>query len=162
MSNTQIFNEETIPTFDELLNDLTDDEVEDLSRFTEKAEYVPGETIFYENDPGDALYIIQSGKVEICKMTNEKGKEYVPLITLKEGNVFGEMSFLLDSHSWAAAVAATYSTIFKISRQQFNHITEEYPKLGCKIYNALCQILVYRLRRADEKAKELAELKRQL
>ncbi|MFP4686896.1 MAG: cyclic nucleotide-binding domain-containing protein [bacterium] len=162
MRNPQVFSEEKIPTFDELLNDLSDEEVEQLSQFTEKSEYVPGETIFYENEAGDALYIIQNGAVEICKMSNQKGREYVPLITLKEGNVFGEMSFLLETTSWAAAVAAAYTTIFKITRLQFEHIVEEYPALGCKIYNALCQILAYRLRRADEKAKELAELKHEL
>ncbi len=157
MDDSQIYSQEEIPSFDELLDDLSDEEVTQLSNYTEQSEYVPGETIFYENEQGNALYIIQAGSVEISKISDMEGREYIPLITLKEGNVFGEMSFLSEGKTYAAAVANTHVNVFKISRENFNHMLDNHPRLACSIYRALSKILVYRLRRADEKAKNLIE-----
>ncbi len=162
MTSPEVFKKETIPTFDELLENLSDEEVEELSRHLTSEEYVPGETIFYEGDPGDNLYIIQSGEVEISKMSDKEGEEYIPLITLEKGNIFGEMSFIPKSESFAAAVAGTFCTLFTLSRDDFEQIIEEAPTLGCKIYHALCLVLIYRLRRADRKASELGELKERM
>ncbi|MGM0381140.1 MAG: cyclic nucleotide-binding domain-containing protein [bacterium] len=159
MADSQIYSKEKIPSFDELLDNLSDEEVSQLSNYTEQAEFVPGETIFYEDERGDALYIIQAGSVEISKLSSTEGQEYIPLITLKEGNVFGEMSFLSEGKTYAAAIANTHVNVFKITRNNFNHMVENHPQLACSIYQALCKILVYRLRRADEKAKKLTERK---
>ncbi len=157
MEDSQVYSQEEIPSFDELMDGLSDEEVTQLSNYTKQAEYIPGETIFYENEPGNALYIIQAGSVEISKISDLEGREYMPLITLKEGNVFGEMSFLSEGQTSASAVANTHVSVFKISREDFNHMISNHPRLACSIYRALSKILVYRLRRADEKTKNLIE-----
>lgn len=162
MESSEIFEKETIPTFDELLENLSDEEVREFSQHLETEEYVPGETIFYEGETGDKLYIIQSGEVEISKMTEKEGEEYIPLITLKKGNIFGEMSFIPETESFASAVAGSFCTLFTLSREEFDTITEEDPGLGCKLYHAICLVLIYRLRRADRKASHLDDLQDQM
>ncbi|MFB6355386.1 MAG: cyclic nucleotide-binding domain-containing protein [bacterium] len=62
-TDSKLFEKEEVPTFDQLLNNLTDEEVSTLSQYTDKLEFVPGETIFYQNEPGDSVFIIQRGKV---------------------------------------------------------------------------------------------------
>jgi len=156
MANPNLFEEETIPTFEELMDDLTDEEIELLSQHTERVEFVSGETIFYENQPAESIYIIQTGSVEISKLSNGKDDEYVPFVTLTTGNIFGEMSFLMKTETNASAVARQPTTLYRIKREDFDEIVEEYPKLGCKLYQGICQILVYRLRRTDEKLASIA------
>ncbi|MFB6226870.1 MAG: cyclic nucleotide-binding domain-containing protein [bacterium] len=157
MSGPDILKKEEIPSFEELLSDLSDDDVETLGQFLERAEYVPGETIFYESDPSESLYVIQVGSVEISKMSDQEGEEYVPLVQLDEGNIFGELSFLTDSPRSASAVASTHVVLYKLSKQDFNTIVEDYPDLGCKVYDAILNVLAYRLRRTDKKLVDLSE-----
>jgi CRP/FNR family cyclic AMP-dependent transcriptional regulator len=155
LEEAELFSEEEVPTFDELMSGLSDDQVEILSSYTEKEEYVPGETIFYENEPGETIYIIQSGSVEISKM-NETEDDYIPFVTLKPGNIFGEMSFLRNSRTSATAVAQDHTVLYKIDRPSFREITSEYPDLACQIYQAISRILVYRLHRTDAKLTQMA------
>lgn len=156
MVDPMIFEEEEIPTFDELLNDLSDEEVRILSSHTEKVEFVAGEAIFYENEPSNYIYIVQQGKVEISKMSGLSDEEYIPFVTLKPGNVFGEMSFLVNSSTSASAVAKEPTVLYRISRKSFEDIIENYAPTACKIYQAISQILVYRLNRTDSKLVSLS------
>lgn len=155
LETPDLFSEEEVPTFDELMSGLTDEQVEILSSYTDKEEYVSGEAVFYENEPGDSIYIIQSGSVEISKMSEETD-EYLPFVTLKPGNIFGEMSFLRNSPTSANAIAQSHTVLYKVDRSSFHEITEHYPDLGCQIYQAISQILVYRLKRTDAKLTNLA------
>jgi CRP-like cAMP-binding protein len=157
MEISEILQPEDIPSFDELLSDLSDQEVDQLVNFLDREQYVPGETIFYQEDPSTRLFIIQSGTVEISKMPSEESSEYTPLVQLSEGKIFGEISFLTKSERSASAVASTRVVIYCISRDNFESIIDEHPSLGCKIYDGLVQVLCYRLQRTDSKLIDLAD-----
>lgn len=157
MADTDILKQEEIPSFEELLSDLSDHHVEKLSQFLERVEYVPGETIFYENDPSECLYIIQVGSVEISKISDQEGEEYVPLVELDEGNIFGELSFLTDSPRSASAVASTHLVVYELNKEDFANIVENHPELACQVYDAILNVLAYRLRRTDKKLVQLSE-----
>jgi CRP-like cAMP-binding protein len=157
MDDSKVLKPEAIPSFEELLSDLSDAQVEKLSTYLDRQEYVPGETIFYQGDPSNCLHIVQVGTVEISKMSSEEGDEYTPLVELSEGNIFGEMSFLTESDRSASAVASTHVVLFSISRTNFVTIIDEHPKLACDIYDAITQVLCYRLRRTDDKLIRMSE-----
>lgn len=157
MDNSRVLKPEEIPSFEELLADLSDTQVDRLSEYLDRREYVPGETIFYQGDPSNCLYIIQVGTVEISKMSSEEGDEYTPLVELSEGNIFGEMSFLTESDRSASAVASTHVVLFSLSRDNFETIVEEHPSLACELYHAVTQVLCYRLQRTDDKLIKLSE-----
>lgn len=157
METSEILQPEDIPSFEELLSDLSDQEVDQLVNFLDREQYVPGETIFYQEEPSTSLFIIQSGTVEISKMSSEEGDEYTPLVQLTEGNIFGEISFLTKSDRSASAVASTRVVLYSISRNNFENIITEHPSLACRIYDALVQVLCYRLQRTDRKLIDLAD-----
>ncbi|MFB6355387.1 MAG: Crp/Fnr family transcriptional regulator [bacterium] len=90
-------------------------------------------------------------------MTDEEGKEYVPFVTLEEGNIFGEMSFLVSRPTSASAVASEHTVLYQITRESFDEIIEEHPHLACQIYQAICKILVYRLNRTDKKVTKIVQ-----
>jgi CRP-like cAMP-binding protein len=152
-----VLQEENIPSFEELLSDLSDSEVERFSTYLKREEFVPGETIFYQNDESDALFIIQVGTVEISKMPESKGDEYTTLVQLTDGNIFGELSFLTESDRSASAVASTHVVLYRMERRDFNTIVDKDPDLACKVYEAFLKILAYRLRRTDQKLIDLTE-----
>ena len=58
-----------------LFSDLTSEELNDIQRvFVEKI-YKKNQIIFLEEDTGDYMYLVKSGKVKVSKATPE-GKEY--------------------------------------------------------------------------------------
>src|SRR6266481_1807804 len=65
--------------------------------------YAPGEILFHEGDIGRALFILESGRVEISRKTPDGGTR--PMTVLNPGDYFGEMS-LLDELPRSASAAA--------------------------------------------------------
>ncbi|HEY4754312.1 MAG TPA: cyclic nucleotide-binding domain-containing protein, partial [Candidatus Limnocylindrales bacterium] len=55
--------------------------------------YRRGETIFHQGDPGDSLYIIESGSVKIV-LPSPEGEEGAIIATLGRGDFFGELALL--------------------------------------------------------------------
>jgi uncharacterized protein (TIGR02266 family) len=92
--------------------------------------YEDGQVIFLEGSSGDWVYVVLSGKVEISK--NIGGKRYV-IETLKEGEVFGELSFLGGIKRSASAQAVGPTTVGIINRdymdREFNKLSSEFRSI---------------------------------
>lgn len=86
--------------------------------------YYNGQIIFSEDSPGDWVYIIISGKVEIYRSIG--GKKYI-LGHLKAGDVFGEMAFLGNTKRTASAAAIGETVVATIDRDTLD---EEFNKLS--------------------------------
>src|SRR5690606_23773969 len=59
-----------------------------LAALLEAASYSKGETIFRQGDPGDCMYVVCSGLVEIS--TTDKLGQKIVLIEARPGDIFGE------------------------------------------------------------------------
>ncbi len=92
--------------------------------------YEDGQVIFLEGSSGDWVYVVLSGKVEISK--NIGGRRYV-IETLKEGEVFGELSFLGGIKRSASAQALGNTTVGIINRdymdREFNKLSSEFRSI---------------------------------
>lgn len=110
---------------------FNDDELKAVNRILKEVDYIAGKTIFEEGNEGKTLYLIKSGEVKVTKRDPE-GREQV-LTLLKEGDIFGEMSFL-DGRPHSATVTAVHSTrILTIEKPDFDKFIEEHPKATYKI-----------------------------
>lgn len=105
-----------------------------------------GTVIFRENDPGDVMYIIFSGRVAISKQVMEKVTKM--LNVLEAGEYFGEMSLLLKANRTATARAIEDTELIEISRDKFKLVLQEHYEVGV---NLLIQ-LAHRLEKANEEA----------
>ena len=105
-----------------------------------------GAVIFRENDPGDVMYIIFSGRVAISKQVMEKVTKM--LNVLEAGEYFGEMSLLLKASRTATARAIEDTELIEISRDKFKLVLQEHYEVGV---NLLIQ-LAHRLEKANEEA----------
>jgi uncharacterized membrane protein len=84
-----------------------------------------GQTIFNYGDPGDSLYVIRSGEVEI--FVKDDTGERILLETARAGDFFGELS-LLDGGARNASVLATQDAeLLKLSRGDLDHFVRLQP-----------------------------------
>jgi CRP-like cAMP-binding protein len=94
--------------------------LESLARETRVRRFRRGEVIFHQGDPGDALFIVLSGRVKIA-LPAETGDEAI-LATLRPGDFFGELA-LLDGaprSATAAAIEATETAV--LARDRFREL----------------------------------------
>ena len=120
----------------------------DLTRFgevTREREYPKNSVILFEDDPGDALYIVSTGQVKVV-LIGEDGREVI-LSVLGDGDFFGEMSLIDDEPRSAHVIAMRDSHLLVLRRDDFQLQLEQHPKVALE----LLRVLVQRLRRADEK-----------
>ena len=95
----------------------------------------PGEVIFCEGDPPGAVYIIESGVVEISTGAGDEGR--IVLAQRKEQEVFGEMA-LVDNQprsATATAVGDVYAHV--ISEELFESYLSELNPLIFHIFSSL-------------------------
>lgn len=126
------------------LRDLTATEKIALAERIELRQYEAGQIIFNYGDPGDALYIIRSGEVEIY-IKNDKGEKIVLEIS-KPGDLFGEISLLDDGPRTAWVEAVSDVALLRLDREHF----EDYIKLYTPAALHLLAIAARRLRKSDE------------
>jgi len=77
-----------------------------------------GETIFHQGDPGDSLYIVESGAVKIVLPSPEGGEEAI-IATLSRGDFFGELAILDGAPHSATAVALEPTETLVLHRDPF-------------------------------------------
>ena len=116
--------------------------------------YVVGETlnktfvekdqvIFREGDPGEAVYLVETGSVGIFKTV--EGEE-IQLATMKEGELFGEMAIIDGSDRMAHAVALEDSVIVTLPRAGLEAMLAKQEPL----VKTLIQILADNLRNVHD------------
>ncbi len=99
--------------------------------------------IFGQDDSGDALFIIASGRVKVV-LYGENGKE-ITLTFFGEGDFFGEMSLLDDMPRSANVITCEVSTLVILKRSDFVTHLEESPATAINVLGELSR----RLRKAD-------------
>ncbi len=98
--------------------------------------YEPGQVIFEEGQPGDVMYAIIDGEVEIT--TNGKAVDHVG-----PGGIIGEMALIDDSPRSATARARTQSKLVPINQKRFTFLVQQTPFFSIQVM----QIMAERLRR---------------
>ncbi len=123
----------------ELFSLLTDEELSQISDRMVIKRFKKNETILYEEDTNEFMYIILSGKVKVVQ-TTEDGKEII-LAMHQSGNFFGEMS-LIDGKTTPATVMATEDSITTIiSKRDFYSMLFVHNKVIEKLLQILCSRL---------------------
>lgn len=135
-----------------LFSDLADAELARFADVTREREYPRNSVILFEDDPGDALYIVSAGQVKVV-LIGEDGREVI-LSVLGDGDFFGEMSLIDDEPRSAHVIAMKDSHLLVLRRDDFQQQLQQHPSVALK----LLRVLVQRLRRADEKIGSLVLL----
>jgi len=127
-----------------LFSSLDSKATAELGQFLTINDYPKSATIFRKGDPGDAMYLIDLGKVGIS-ITDADG-HVVTLAELGAGDFFGEMAMLDGQGRSANAVALEDSRVAKLTRDDFLQFMKSDPRVTLELLTAL----THRLRRTDE------------
>lgn len=116
------------------------DEIRAIANVAQENLFQPAQIIVTQGTPGQAFYLILSGRVEILR-------DGVSLGAFSAGDFFGEMS-LLDSAPRSATIRAVeQTTCLMLSSWDFKALLEKNPSIAIK----LLEVLSRRLRVADER-----------
>jgi CRP/FNR family transcriptional regulator, cyclic AMP receptor protein len=102
-----------------------------LSRFSpgkSRREYLTGESIFSQGDPANAVFYIQSGKVNLT-IVSASGKEAV-IAHLPEASFFGEAALAGELHRLSSASALQSSTIIRIDKTAMLGLLQREPEFA--------------------------------
>lgn len=111
--------------------DLTDSELDVISRIAKQKQFKPGETVFKESEEGQSLYVIRSGEVKAC-VTAPNGESFT-LTMMKDGDVFGVMSFIDARPRSATIIAVSDVETIVMEKPDFESMIDEHPRLIHKI-----------------------------
>jgi CRP-like cAMP-binding protein len=100
--------------------------------------YSDGQMIFCEHEPGDELFVVKSGKVEILKIAPP---EEILLSVLREGDIFGELSIVSDAPRSATAISSAETALLPVSRASLPSVFGKSPATVARILAALSQRL---------------------
>lgn len=114
---------------------LDDEERNLLAAELDFVRYGTGEMIFSYGDPGDSLYVIKSGEVEVF-FKDDTGERIV-LETAGKGDFFGELS-LLDSGPRTASVVVTQDLeALRVDRRDLDHLLRLHPEAALELLTAM-------------------------
>ena len=127
-----------------LFESLDDEAAAELCHLLESLDSKAGTSLFRAGDQGDAMYLIERGKVRICVHTVD-GRE-VTLTELDRGDFFGEMALIDGQRRSADAVVAEDAQLAVLSREHFLSFMRSSPDIALEMLTALAN----RLRHTDE------------
>lgn len=116
----------------------------ELCHLLESIDCKAGTSLFRSGDEGDAMYLIERGKVRICVRASD-GREVI-LTELNRGDFFGEMALLDGQRRSADAVVAEDARLMVLSREHFLSFVQSSPRIALEMLTALAN----RLRHTDE------------
>ena len=146
----------------DIFYDLTPMHLEMISALCEEKNARTGEMIFEENSPGNELYVIVRGEVEILLDPNlvgvtapRKGAGPVTIATLRDGQTFGEVALVDQGVRSASARCATDNVrLVVIPRQKLLTLCETYPELGYRVMRNMAADLAFKIRNSDLAMRE--------
>lgn len=97
-----------------------------------------GQTIFRQGEPGDRMYIVAEGQVNIM-MDGQL------LETVNSGGILGEMALIDDKPRSATAIARVDCVLTPIGRQHFLTLVERTPLFALQVMRVMAE----RLRRTN-------------
>lgn len=108
---------------------------------TDAQTFRPGQVIFSEGDPGNMMYAILEGEVDIVVADQVVN-------TIPAGSIVGEMALIDHSARSATAVARTACKLVPIDERRFLFMVQQTPNFSLDVM----RILATRLREMDAKA----------
>src|SRR5437016_11639192 len=127
-----------------LFESLDDETARKLCQLLESIDCKAKPSLFRAGDEGDAMYLIERGKVRICVQGTD-GRD-MTLTELGRGDFFGEMALLDGQRRSADAIVAEDARLAVLSREHFLAFVRSSPDVALELLTAFAN----RLRHTDE------------
>src|ERR1041385_8741034 len=110
-----------------------------------RRDFPPQQIIVREGAPGNSMFFITAGNVEVRKKDSVTGIDFL-LTEMGPGQNFGEMSLLTGKPRTASVTAVQPTTVAVLEQKDFQELLMQYPKIGI----ALTTILAERVEAASQ------------
>jgi CRP-like cAMP-binding protein len=131
-----------------IFQDLDEGELARVSEVCRTQDFVSGEYVFKEGEPGNRLYLVVDGEVRISRMIPGSGEE--ALAILKKGSLFGEMAVFDRSERSTDAISNGSCKLLSISRSDFELLLDFNRELAYKVLWSCTRLLSSRLRSTND------------
>ncbi len=132
-----------------LLQDIDKAGINKIAKITRQVSIKKGEPLFKEKDDTKGLWLIQSGKIEISRVTADGWRQ--TLVVLTAGHFFGELSILENRKHVASAVALEDTELLLLPKEDFEKMMEEDCALALNIVKRIAIVMSKNLRRMNDK-----------
>src|SRR5215210_487780 len=117
-----------------LFADISEEDLEQLYKMAETVSIPAGQLVLREGDPGDSLYAVLAGELEVTK---RQGGQDVLLALYEPGQFFGEMALLEQAPRSASVRALQESRLLVISQLAFQTLLSCSPSAPLKILHTV-------------------------
>ncbi|HOV48627.1 MAG: cyclic nucleotide-binding domain-containing protein [Anaerolineae bacterium] len=132
-----------------LFRDLNEIYLDLVLMVCEEVTYPAGEIIFRQGDPGDALYIIASGAVDILLEPDQAADPPLVIASLEQYATFGETILIEEGHRTATARCRVPTTLLRVPGERMVQLTNDYPEIGFRIMRSMAAELTQKLNLAN-------------
>jgi uncharacterized membrane protein len=123
---------------------LHDDDKRALADVVDAIKLNAAETLFNAGEPGDSLFIVRSGSIEL--FIKDTAGQKIVLTIAEEGDLFGELSLLDSGPRTATAVALTDTELLVLDRDDLLLLFQKRPDAALNMLAAMSAMT----RKADE------------
>ncbi len=109
-----------------------------LAFTSERVMYRAGEVLFHQGDPGDAAYVILSGRAAILADT-EKGP--IQVAEVDDNAIVGEIAILCGATRSASVQATTAVEALRIGKDEFLKLLTDFPEMTVEVVRVLAERL---------------------
>ena len=133
----------------DLLEGIPQDEVQLLLSYARRRSFARGEVVFHEDDPGDSLHLVTSGRFAVRGRTPVG--ETVTVGVRGPGESFGEMALVQgDARRSATVSALEQAETFAIYQDDFENLRRKHREMD----RILIALLVGEVRQLNERLLE--------
>ncbi|MCK4502207.1 MAG: cyclic nucleotide-binding domain-containing protein [Desulfuromonadales bacterium] len=137
----------------QLFDGMAATEIEYLGSIFNQIRVAEGKTVFIENMPGESLYFVQQGTVQVSQLLAEIDEQ--DLVTLGAGDVFGELAIIDGGNRCATARVVKNTVLYVLQKKDFNKLVSEKPRLGLQLTLNIVRIFTAKMRSAKQEYRAM-------
>lgn len=136
-----------------MLRGFSDADFKALAQVCELRIMAEGMTIFLENMPGEALFLVKKGTIRISKMFAEGDEK--TLVVLGPEDIFGEMAVIDGLPRSATARVAEDAELISLKKKDFELLSQSNAQLAFKLISNIVIVFSKRVREANEEHRDM-------
>ncbi len=124
-----------------LFRDATPEDLAAVAAIAEEKAYMVAEYIYHAGDTADAMFIIESGTIDVILKDQE-----IPVGSVGSGQALGEMAFFERGERLASAITHEPTHVLRVAFDKLDKVLVDHPNLALTLYRRSCTLLARMLR----------------
>jgi CRP-like cAMP-binding protein len=118
-----------------------------LAFTSEHLEFMPGEALCRQGDPGDSAFIVLDGEADVVVQSDQGPMK---VATIAKHDIVGEIAILCNVPRTATVVATTPLVALRVSKDGFFNLVTQFPQVGVEVMQELALRLLHTTQRLTE------------